>query len=269
VTGALIDVTERRAAERLAAEQRRELAHLGRVAIVGELSAALAHEINQPLAAILANARAAQVLLEADGAASDELRAILADIAEDDLRAGAVIHSVRGLVKKGESDPQTLSINEVVGEVLELARADLQHRAIIVSTRLCSPAPRVVGDRIQLQQVLLNLIVNAADAMSETPPPDRLLVVATTMHDGGARIEVRDRGSGIAQDALARVFEPFVTTKPDGLGLGLSICRSIVTAHGGSMWAQNNPEGGARLALSLPLAAEERIAPVDDLVPAV
>jgi C4-dicarboxylate-specific signal transduction histidine kinase len=269
VTGALIDVTERRAAERLAAEQRRELAHLGRVAILGELSAALAHEINQPLAAILANARAAQVLLEADGAGSDELREILADIAADDLRAGAVIHSVRGLVKKGESDPQTLSINEVVGEVLELARADLQHRGIIVSTRLYSTAPRVVGDRVQLQQVLLNLIVNAADAMSETPPGDRLLVVATSMHDGAARVEVRDRGSGIAQDALARVFEPFVTTKPGGLGLGLAICRSIVTAHGGRMWARNNPEGGATLAVSLPLAAEERIAPVDDLVPAV
>jgi len=269
VTGALIDVTERRAAERLAAEQRRELAHLGRVAIVGELSAALAHEINQPLAAILANARAAQLLLKADGAGSDELRAILADIAEDDLRAGAVIHSVRGLVKKGESDPQTLSLNEVVGEVLELTRADLQHRGIIVSTRLCSTETRVVGDRVQLQQVLLNLIVNAADAMSETPPGDRLLVVATVMQDGAARIEIRDRGSGIAQDALASVFEPFVTTKQDGLGLGLAICRSIVTAHGGGMWARNNPEGGATLAVSLPLAAEERIVAVDDLAPAV
>ena len=268
VTGALVDVTERRAAERLAVEQRRELAHLGRVAIVGELSAALAHEINQPLAAILANARAAQLLVEANGAGSDELRGILADIAADDLRAGAVVHRVRGLVKKGESEAQMLSANEVVGEVLELARADLQHRGVGVSTQLGSPAPRIFGDRVQLQQVLLNLVMNASDAMSDTPRGERLLVVSTAADGGAARIEVRDRGCGIAPDALATVFEPFVTTKHDGLGLGLAICRSIVTAHGGSIRALNNPEGGATLVVALPLAAEEGLAPADDLASA-
>jgi signal transduction histidine kinase len=268
VTGALVDVTERRAAERLAAEQRRELAHLGRVAIVGELSAALAHEINQPLAAILANARAAQLLVEANGAGSDELRGILADIAADDLRAGAVVHRVRGLVKKGESEAQMLSANEVVGEVLELARADLQHRGVGVSTRLGSPPPRIFGDRVQLQQVLLNLVMNASDAMSDTPRGERLLVVSTAADGGAARIEVRDRGCGIAPDALAMVFEPFVTTKHDGLGLGLAICRSIVLAHGGSIRALNNPEGGATLVVALPLASEEGLAPADDLASA-
>jgi two-component system sensor kinase FixL len=146
---------------------------------------------------------------------------------------------------------------------------DASARAVNVEMSPATPVPLVMGDRVQLQQVLLNLIVNAADAMSETPSGDRQLVVATAMHDGAARIEVRDRGGGIAQDALANVFEPFVTTKHDGLGLGLAICRSIVTAHGGRMWAQNNTEGGATLAVSLPLVAEERTAPVDDLVSAV
>jgi len=206
--------------------------------------------------------------VEANGAGSDELRGILADIAADDLRAGAVVHRVRGLVKKGESEAQMLSANEVVGEVLELARADLQHRGIGLSTRLGSPAPRIFGDRVQLQQVLLNLVMNASDAMSDTPRGERLLVVSTAAEGGAARIEVRDRGCGIAPDALAAVFEPFVTTKHDGLGLGLAICRSIAIAHGGNIRALNNPEGGATLVVALPLASEERPAPADDLASA-
>lgn len=252
VTGALIDITERRAAERLAAEQRAELAHLGRVAMVGELSAALAHEINQPLTAILANARAAMRLVKSDGPRAAELRAILEDIAADDMRAGTVIHRARDLVKKGSSEPRILSVNEMVGEVLALARTDLQDHGVVSRTRLCSPTPRVLGDRVQLQQVLLNLIMNASDAMRDTQAGQRLLIVSTTTRGDGVRIEVEDRGSGIAPDALEKVFEPFVTTKRDGLGLGLSICRSIITAHHGSIWAQNNSEGGATFVISLP-----------------
>ena len=232
--------------------QRAELAHLGRVAMVGELSAALAHEINQPLTAILANARTALRLLKSDGPGSAELRAILEDIAADDLRAGTVVHRARDLVKKGSSEPRILSVNEMVGEVLELARPDLQDHGVVTQTRLCSPAPRVFGDRVQLEQVLLNLIMNASDAMRETPAGQRLLIVSTVTHGDAARIEVEDRGRGIAPDALETVFEPFVTTKRDGLGLGLSICRSIITAHHGSIWAQNNSEGGATFVISLP-----------------
>jgi signal transduction histidine kinase len=258
-----------RESEARAAEQRLELAHLGRVAVVGELSATLAHEMTQPLTAILANARAGQSLLQADGAAAAELRAILEDIAADDRRAWEVIDHVRRLVKKGETKPQLLSTNEVVGEVLALVRTDLQHRGVVVSTRLCEPAPLVLGARVQLQQVLLNLVMNACDAMSDTPPGERLLVIATATH-GDARLEVRDRGSGIAPDALATIFEPFVTTKRDGLGLGLAICRSIVTAHGGSLSARDNPEGGATFVVSLPLAADQRAVSRDDrLSPAI
>ncbi|HKU62204.1 MAG TPA: ATP-binding protein [Gemmatimonadales bacterium] len=256
VTGALIDVTERRAAERTVEEQRRELAHLGRVAMVGELSATLAHEINQPLGAIVTNARAAERLLGGPDADKPELRVILEDIAADGWRAAAVVQHVRGLVKKDQAEPELLSLNEVVGEVLELAQADLRHRRVGLSTRLDSPAPLVFADRIQLQQVLLNLIINACDAMTDTPSRERLLLLSTTAHEGKARIEVHDRGTGIPPDGLSSVFEPFMTTKRDGMGLGLTICRSIVTAHGGQMWAVNNPERGATFVVALPLAEQ-------------
>jgi len=251
-----------RESETRAADQRRELAHLGRVALLGELSATLAHEMKQPLTAILANATAGQRLMKANGAGSAELGAILEDIVADNRRAGAVIDHVRSLVKKDGAKPQVLSTNAVVSEVLALVRTDLRHRGVVVTTRLCEPAPLVRGDRVQLQQVLLNLVMNACDAMSDTPPGERRLVIATAKH-GEARIEVSDRGSGIAPDALARVFEPFVTTKRDGLGLGLAICRSILTAHGGSLSAANNPERGATFVVTLPSAADQRAAARD------
>ncbi len=241
-----------RESEARADEQRRELSHLGRVALVGELSAALAHEMKQPLAAILTNAIVGQRLLQADGAATADLRAILEDIAADDRRATDVIDHVRGLVRKDGAKVQALSANTVVSEVLVLVHTDLKRRGVVVSTRLCEPAPLVLADRVELQQVVLNLVLNACDAMGDTPPGERLLVVSTTTQ-GDARIEVRDRGSGIAPDALAKIFEPFVTTKRDGLGLGLAICRSIVTAYGGYMSAVNNPERGATFTVSLPL----------------
>ncbi len=242
--------------EARAADQRLELVHLGRVALLGELSATLAHEMKQPLTAILTNAHAGQLLLQANGAETAELRAILEDIAADDRRAAEVIDRVRSLVKKDGTKLQPLSTNQVVSEVLALARADMRHRGVVVSTRLCEPSPLALADRVQLQQVILNLVMNACDAMTETSPGERLLVVSTAM-GAEARIEVRDRGSGIAPDMLARLFEPFVTTKPDGLGLGLAICRSIVMAHGGRISALNNSERGATFVVSLPLAPDE------------
>ena len=256
VSGALIDVTERRSAEALAEEQRRELSHLGRVAVVGELSAALAHELNQPLAAILANARAGRRLLENDGIEKAELRAILEDIESDDKRAGAVIKRVRGMVKKDEGELQLLSINDVVDESLELAHSDLIRRGVNAQTRLSPTVPVVYADRIQLQQVLLNLIMNACDAMGDTPPSERMLLVATVDHENTARISVRDHGSGIPPQSVNSVFEPFVTTKKNGLGLGLAICRSIIASHAGDMWAINNPDRGATFTISLPLVAQ-------------
>jgi len=252
-----------RESEARADEQRHELAHLGRVALVSEMSTALAHEVKQPLAAIMANVTVAQRLTQSNIAPVSELRAILEDIAGDNRRARDVVDHLRDLVKKDVAKPQVLSMNGTVSEVLALLRSDLQRRGVRFSTQFCEPAPLVLGDRVELQQVVLNLVVNACDAMSDTRPGERLVVVSTMM-GSDARIEVRDSGSGIAPETLARIFEPFVTTKREGLGLGLAICRSIVTAHGGHLSAANNPERGATFTVSLPLtgvAAEVKSIP--------
>jgi len=250
------DITERQRAEREIAVQRNELAHLGRVALLGELSGALAHELNQPLAAILANARAAQRMLAREDLDMAEFQAILDDIVADDRRAGAVIQRVRALIRKDETELQHLvSPNDVVTDVLELAHSDLIQRAVAVSTRLAPSLPEVQGDRVQLQQVLLNLIVNACDAMVDNPPPLRTLVITTLARRGAVRISVSDSGTGITTQPIDAVFQPFVTSKRHGLGLGLSICRSIVDAHGGRLWAVNNRNGGATFHVLLPEAA--------------
>ena len=246
------DITERRRAEHEIVAQRRQLAHLGRVAVVGEMSGALAHELNQPLTAILANARAAQRMLLRDRVDVPELRAILDDIVADDLRAGSVIHRVRALIRKGDVGPQQVVANEIVSEVLELAHSDLIQREVRVTTRLAASLPAVPGDRVQLQQVVLNLIVNACDAMADNSPPERTLAISTSDEGAAVRISVSDRGTGISGESVETVFEPFVTSKEHGLGLGLAICRSIVNAHGGRMWAVNNPDRGATFHLLLP-----------------
>lgn len=248
----LRDITERQRAEREIAVQRSELAHLGRVALLGELSGALAHELNQPLAAILANARAAQRMLARDNLDITEFKAILDDIVSDDRRAGAVIQRVRALIKKDETELQKVSPNDIVTDVLELTHSDLIQRAVTVSTRLAPAVPAVPGDRVQLQQVLLNLIVNACDAMADQPPPLRTLVITTTALNGAVRISVSDSGHGITTEPIDAVFQPFVTSKRHGLGLGLAICQTIVDAHGGRMWAVNNRGGGATFHVLLP-----------------
>jgi len=254
VINACVDITERRRAEHEIVAQRRQLAHLGRVAVVGEMSGALAHELNQPLTAILANARAAQRMLVRDRVDVTELRAILDDIVADDLRAGAVIHRVRALIRKGDVGPQQVVANEIVSEVLELTHSDLIQREVRVATRLAASLPAVPGDRVQLQQVVLNLIVNACDAMADNPPSERTLSISTFDEGMAVRVSVSDRGTGIAGDSVDAVFEPFVTSKEHGVGLGLAICRSIVNAHGGRMWAVNNPDRGATFHLLLPQA---------------
>jgi len=246
------DITERRRAEHEVTEQRRQLAHLGRVALLGELSGALAHELNQPLAAILANARAAQRMLNRDPLDVAELRNILEDIAADDRRAGSVIHRVRALLRKGDTEPQQVVANEVVIEVLELAHSDLIQRGVTATTRFASQLPSTAADRVQLQQVLLNLIVNACDAMTESPVAERRLSIETADEGSAVRISVSDTGTGITAVPVDAVFEPFITSKEHGLGLGLSICRSIVDAHGGRMWAENNSGCGATFHVLLP-----------------
>lgn len=254
--GIAIDVTQRRQAELEAAHQRHELAHLSRVTMLGELSGSLAHELNQPLTAILSNAQAAQRFLARGTDNPDEMRDILTDIVSDDKRAGEVIRRLRGLLKKDEAQFLPIDLNEVVQEVLKLVRSDLLNRNVSIRMELAADLPVVSADRVLLQQVLLNLMMNGCDAMNGCDTRHRELVVRTAADGDEVRISVTDRGTGIPPGKLETIFESFYTTKDHGMGLGLSVCRSIVTSHRGRLWAENNPEGGASLHVALPLDAE-------------
>jgi signal transduction histidine kinase len=240
--------------------QRAQLNHLTRACALGELSGAFAHELNQPLAAILANAHAARRLLGRAEPDLAQIREILDDIVSEDQRAGDVIQRLRALFSNGEPASQALDLNQLVREAVELTRASLCQQRIALTLEL-SPLPcRIEGDRVQLQQVLLNLIVNAAEAMRACPDAARVLRVATGGLEGGAAVvTISDNGSGIATRPIARIFEPFFTTKAHGLGFGLSISRAIVTQHGGRLEAENNPERGSSFRIILPPgAAHER-----------
>jgi two-component system sensor kinase FixL len=187
----------------------------------------------------------------------DEVREILADIVEQDNRAGAVIHRLRLLLKKGEVQQLPIDVNDVVREVIKLIRNDLANQAVAVHAELAPGLPNVKGDRVQLQQVLLNLLMNACDAMNGNASADRQIVVSTELANRtDVRFLVSDNGSGLAPERLEQVFEPFFTTKTHGLGLGLSVCRTIISAHGGSLWATNNPDRGATFQVTLPVGQQ-------------
>ena len=251
--GILTDVTARKEAELEVQQQRQLLTHLTRVATLGELSGALAHELNQPLTSILSNAQAGLRLLAQEQVDLDEIRAILRDIADEDRRAGDVIRRLRALLRRGETPRQPLDVNEVTSEVLRLARSELISHGVTAAVQLTPGLPKVRADRIAVQQVLLNLIVNACDAMRLEEPPQRRLRVATAVDgEGAVRIAIVDRGAGLPADRVERLFEPFFTTKEHGLGLGLVICRSIVAAHGGNLGAAPNPDRGATFWFTLP-----------------
>lgn len=248
-------ILNRRTRETLELE-RQELFHLSRSMQLGQLSGALAHEINQPLAAILANAEAGSRMLAAGNADPGEIRAILADIAADDRRAAAVIAELRRLLTKGETQFDTVDLNEVVSATLALATSGLTSRGARV-TQTLSPGPLPVhGNRAQLQQIVLNLAFNAADAMEDMPRDRREIRVGTrALPEGGAELSVADNGPGIDPAQAARAFDPFITTKAGGLGLGLSISRTIAQAHGGTLAFDPSARHGARIMLSLPQGA--------------
>ncbi|HEX4439889.1 MAG TPA: ATP-binding protein [Thermoanaerobaculia bacterium] len=251
--GAALDVTRRKEAELEAARRRDELAHLSRVTLLGELSGSLAHELNQPLTAILSNAQAAQRFLEEGAGRIPDVRAILADIVAEDRHAGEVIRRHRLLLRKGEVRLEPLDMSETVGEVLSLVRSDLLRSGVVATAELPAGLPAALGDRVQIQQVILNLITNACDAVGSAGPADRRIAVRAAADDGaGVRVSVSDRGTGIPAEAADRLFEPFFTTKPDGMGLGLAVCRSIISAHGGRLWASANPDRGATFCFTLP-----------------
>lgn len=253
------DITERKQAELDADAQRRQLAHLSRVATLGELSGALAHELSQPLTAVLTNAQAARHFLNRQPIDLDQIRGALDDIIKNDKRAGAVIDRLRALLRKGEDARQPIDISEVAREVIDLAYGELTSRRVSVKSALTPTIPPVLGDRVQLQQVVLNLVLNACDAMNNTVAADRQLALSTRADDDFVELAVSDRGSGIPDGQIERVFEPFVTFREHGLGLGLAISRSIVTAHGGSIRAENNADGGATFRCRLPAASPRSI----------
>jgi signal transduction histidine kinase len=240
------------AAERRAERDRDALGYMARVDVLGKLSASIAHQLNQPLSAILANAEAARMMLDREPVDLVELQAICADIIAEDHRAADVIRRLGALYRRGEVAAAPLDLNLLVAETLELLRTELMTREITVSADLDKDLGLIKADRVQLQQVLLNLIVNAADAMKTAAPPRRLLSIRTERHAGEAKLTVRDHGSGIPPADLETIFDAFWTTKASGLGIGLAISQSIVVAHGGRLTAGNADGGGAVFDVLLP-----------------
>jgi PAS domain S-box-containing protein len=247
--GTLMDVTERRRAE----EERQALAHANRITTMGQLTASIAHEVNQPIAAVVTNAQAALRWLNMQPPDPEEVRQALDRIVKAGRRAGDVISRMRALVRKAPPRKDQLDINDTIREVIALTRTELHRSGISLQTQLADGLPLVPGDRIQLQQVMLNLILNAVEAMSGSAEGSRELLISTEA-DGanGVRIAVRDWGPGLKPESLDRLFDAFYTTKPDGMGMGLSICRSIIEAHGGRLWATRNQPQGAVFQFTLP-----------------
>ena len=262
--GASVDITKRKHAEEQAVRHRNEMAHLSRVTILGELSGSIVHELTQPLSTILGNAQAAQRILANGKGDLAEIRAIFDEIVSEDKRAGEVIHRLRRLLKKGEVQQRSLRINEVVEDALRLMRRDLLNQKVTVQTELAQNLPTVIGDPVQLQQVLVNLVVNACDAMTASKAPERRLLIRTEVANGGSAVtaSISDRGGSIPEKQLEQLFEPFFTTKPKGLGLGLSVCRTIISAHRGKLWATNNPDRGATFYFSLPIGMPGTALPI-------
>jgi PAS domain S-box-containing protein len=248
------DVTARKEAELEAQRHRTEVAHLSRVALMSEMSTSLAHELNQPLSAIVSNAAAGQRFIDRGDVDLAEIREILGDIVSDGRRAGDVVRGIRAMVKKGHAIRQQMNLNDVVAKVVQIVSPDASLRSCGVETALQPNLPPITGDPIQFQQVLLNLVLNAFDAMRDTPVSHRKVTIATEWNgDGTVRASVRDYGAGIPAQARDRIFDPFFTTKKEGLGMGLAIVRSIIESHGGTMAVDNPNDGGARFYFTLPV----------------
>ena len=247
------DITERKKVEEESRRAREELAHSVRVSMMGELMASLAHELNQPLAAIRSNAQAALRFLAAPVPDLEEVRAALAEIVEDDRWASEVIRRLRMLARRGKSERTRLDFNEVLRDTLQLVRTEVIERSVSVTVELAPSLPPVLGDRVQLQQVFLNLVLNAVEAMAGAEG-FRTLGVRTVVEGDAVTVSVQDSGRGLGDADLERIFDAFYTTKPEGLGMGLSISLSIIEAHGGRLWGGRNADRGMTFHFSLPAA---------------
>jgi signal transduction histidine kinase/ABC-type uncharacterized transport system substrate-binding protein len=249
----LLDITDRKRAELETGRLREDLAHMTRVSTLGQLAGSLAHELNQPLTAILANVQAAQILMSRPSPDLDEVREILAEVVTDDKRAGDVIRRLRALFQKGVRERAPLDVNELIREVLRMLHNDIVLRGASLRADLSTGLPLVEGDRIQLQQVVLNLAVNGLDAMTDQPAGRRHLTIRSGLEETKMRIEVADTGRGIDEADRERLFQPFYTTKPTGMGMGLAIARSIVEAHGGKLSVASHPGPGAVFHVTFPM----------------
>ena len=252
VTVVLADLTQLKEAEAEVARQQEQVTHLTRVDILNALSGAIAHQLNQPLSAILSNAQAVRRMIARRSPDTVELGDALGDIIDDDNRAVEIIRQFRALLKKGEANFESIDLNAVLTRALEFARPDLRVREVRTVKKLSSGPLMIRGDQIQLQQVILNLIINASESLVANSRDNRVLTVSTIDRGETVELTVSDNGPGISPETLPHLFESFRSTKKHGLGLGLSISRSIVSAHGGNLWAGNNADGGADFYVKLP-----------------
>jgi C4-dicarboxylate-specific signal transduction histidine kinase len=251
------DITERKHAEEALQQTRAELAHVTRVMTMGEMAASIAHEVNQPLAAVVTNGSACLRWLGGQTPNLEEARGAVGRIIRDANRAGEVIRRIRALLKKAGPERTPLDLNEIIGDVAALAQGEVRRNQGVLRTELAAGLPRVVGDRVQLQQVILNLIMNGVEAMAAVQDRSRELVVRTQRGEsGGVLVAVQDSGTGLDAENVNRLFDAFFTTKTQGMGMGLSISRSIVEAHGGRLWATANAGHGATFRFTLPAGGE-------------
>jgi C4-dicarboxylate-specific signal transduction histidine kinase len=256
----MVDLSDRRRAEDAARESERrsheiqiELEHANRVATLGQLSASIAHEVNQPLTGIMTSADAALLCLPPDAPGPDPVRQALLRIMRDCGRASDVVGRIRALVRKAPPQKDLVHINDAIDDVIALAHAEAAKGRITCRTQLSSSLPVILCDRVQLQQVILNLILNAVEALTRSEKEDREIVISTSSDAKAVYVAVSDNGPGLDEENRERIFGAFYTTKPSGLGMGLSICRSIIQAHGGRLWARNATTGGAIFEFTLPV----------------
>jgi two-component system sensor histidine kinase DctS len=250
--GSLLDITERKRARELVRQQEEKLAATARLVTVGEMASTIAHELNQPLSAIASYTTGCLNLLGAGEVARGELEEALRKTAQQAQRAGRIIRRVHDFVRKSEPSRTPVRMNAVVEEALGFADAEARKRKVRIHARLADDDPQIEADPVLLQQVVLNLLRNAMDAMAATPPERREIRVATEAGVHGVTVSISDRGCGISPEVREQLFQPFFTTKAEGMGMGLNICRSILELHNGRVWAEPNPEGGTVFSFSLP-----------------
>jgi C4-dicarboxylate-specific signal transduction histidine kinase len=256
LVGIGMDISDRIQAEGSVAQLRAEMTRVSRVNTLGELTSGLAHELNQPLAAILSNAQAARRFLAAETPDLDEVRAAVEDIIRDDKRAGEIVHGLRALVGKNQSRSELVDLNKLIRAVADLIHGELIAFDVPLSLELDPNLPEVLAGQIEIQQVVLNFLLNGIQAQHEVAPSRRQLLVKTWHEPDTVVAAVCDKGTGLSEENLSRVFDPFFTTKNQGLGMGLAICRRIAESYQGRVWAENNPDGGASFCIALSVAKE-------------